>query len=78
MREELKKGYGANYITLQEREFEDTHKMDKYKHSITGGTWHRHEQSRELRHHKMVEQIDEWVGDIHLVAPASIFWPSEV
>ena len=38
MRKEPTKGYGANYINVQERESQDTYERDDQETSITGGT----------------------------------------
>ena len=43
MRKEPTKGYGANYINVQERESQDTYERDDQETSITGGTCHEHE-----------------------------------
>ena len=31
--------------------------------------------TREQGHHEPVERMDEWIGDVHLISPASTFWP---
>ena len=47
-----------------------TRKSVSCSHCLTGYTV-----SREPRHYELVEQIDEWVGNVHLIAPASTFRP---